>query len=56
MKCNASFGGLYGLGIIGAVVYFVTHADSFLDGLIGVGLSIFWPSVIVYKVLEIFKM
>ena len=56
MKDHASGGALYGLGMLGALVYFIQHAHSFLEGLLGIGLSIFWPGVIVYKVLEMLKM
>lgn len=56
VKNNAGSGAIYGLGMLGALVYFVQHASSFLDGLIGIFLAIFWPGVVVYKVLELFKM
>lgn len=56
MKNNAGSGALYGLGVIGALVYFIQHASSFLDGVAGIILAFFWPGVIVYKVLELFKM
>lgn len=56
MKNNASSGALYGIGVLGALVYFIQHASSILDGLLGIFLAIFWPGVIVYKVLEILRM
>jgi hypothetical protein len=56
MKNNAGTSAIYGLGMLGALVYFIQHASSFTDGLIGVFLAIFWPGVFVYKVLEMFKM
>jgi len=56
MKNNAGTGAIYGIGIFGALIYFIQHASSFADGLVGVILAIFWPAVIVYKVLELFKM
>lgn len=55
MKNNASSGVIYGMGFLGALVYFIVHASSFLDGLIGILYAIFWPGVILYKVLEILK-
>lgn len=56
MKNNAGSGAIYGLGMLGALVYFIQHASSFVDGIIGIFLAIFWPGVVVYKVLEIFQM
>lgn len=56
MKCNAGSTAIYGIGIFGALVYFLMHASSFVDGVVGVIYAIFWPAVIVYKVLELFNM
>jgi hypothetical protein len=42
---------LYGLGFLGALVYFIRTAESLLDGLWGVVLAIFWPAVLVYEAL-----
>lgn len=49
-------GAIYGLGVIGAAVYFIQHTTSFWDGVLGVGKAIFWPAVVLYKVLELLKM
>ena len=56
MKCNAGGGALYGLGVIGALVYFLLRATTFAMGVIGIVKAIFWPGVVVYKVLELLKM
>ena len=56
MKNNAGSGAIYGMGFLGALVYFIGHAHSFVEGLIGVIYAIFWPGVILYKVLEFLKM
>lgn len=56
MKNNAGTGAIYGIGVIGALVYFIQHATSFVDGVIGVFMAVFWPGVVVYKVLELLKM
>lgn len=47
---------IYGIGIFGALIYFIQHATSFTEGLVGVIYSVFWPAVIVYKALEILKL
>jgi len=56
MKHNAGGGAIYGIGIIGALIYFLQHANSILDGIVGIIYAVFWPAVVVYKVLELFKM
>lgn len=47
---------LYCLGIFGALVYFIQHANTFWEGLLGVLQAIVWPAVLVYKALELLKM
>ena len=41
MKNHAGTGAIYGIGILGALVYFIQHASSFLDGLLGIILAFF---------------
>lgn len=53
MKSNAGSGAIYGIGILGALVYFLQHATSFTDGIIGIFKAIFWPGVVLYKVLDL---
>lgn len=53
MKNNAGGGAIYGLGMLGALVYFLQHATSFWGGIIGIFEAIFWPGVVLYKVLEL---
>jgi hypothetical protein len=55
MKHHAGGGAIYGLGVIGALIYSIQHASSLADGLIGFVYSVFWPAVFVYKVLEMWK-
>lgn len=40
---------VYGLGLIGALIYFISHADGFLDGLIGILKAFVWPAYLVYN-------
>lgn len=49
-------GGVYGLAFLGAVVYYIQHADTFWLGVLGVLKAIVWPAMLVYKLLEFFKM
>ena len=47
---------VYGLGFIGALVYYISHAATFAAGLLGVLKAIIWPALLIYKVLELLKM
>jgi hypothetical protein len=44
--------GTYGLGLIGALVYFIQSATSFWDGALGILQAIFWPAFLVYEALK----
>lgn len=48
--------GVYGLGFIGAAVYFLQHAPTFWDGVLGAIKALFWPALVVYRVLEVLGM
>jgi len=47
---------VYGLGFIGALVYYLQGATTFLIGLLGVGKAIVWPALVVYELLKYLKM
>lgn len=47
---------VYGLGFIGALIYFIQHAASFWIGVVGFLKALVWPAVLVYKLLEFLKM
>ena len=58
MKNNAGHAGsgaIYGLGVIGALIYFLQHSTTFLMGVIGIIKAVFWPAVIIYKALELLR-
>ena len=44
-------GAIYGLGMIGALFYFLQNAVGFWAIMLGIGKAIFWPALIVFKVL-----
>lgn len=48
-------GFVYFLAFIGALVYFIQHATSFWDGVVGVLQAIVWPAILVYKAFELLK-
>jgi hypothetical protein len=45
-------GGLYGLGLVGAAVYFIGHAASFGAGILGFLKALVWPAFVVWKLME----
>lgn len=56
-KCGSACGGAgYGLGFIGAAVYFIQQADSFGAGFIGFLKAIVWPAFVVYELLKFLQM
>ncbi len=48
---HGSGGALYGLGFLGALVYYLTTATSLLGGVLGVIKAILWPAFLVYGLL-----
>jgi hypothetical protein len=52
----ASGGAVYGLGLIGAIVYYFQHADTFLQFVLGFLKALIWPALVVYKILDFLKM
>ena len=46
---------VYGLGLIGALVYFIQHATSFGMGVLGFFKALVWPALLIYKVFEMLR-
>lgn len=46
---------VYGLGLIGAWVYYIGRAKTFEEGAKGFFKGIFWPAIVVYKLLELLE-
>jgi len=51
---SAPAGAVYGLGFIGAIIYYIQHADTFLIGVIGVLKAFVWPALVVYRLFQYF--
>ncbi|NEE00503.1 hypothetical protein [Phytoactinopolyspora halotolerans] len=45
-------GAIYGLGLIGALVYFWGEADSFGEHVVAVLKAIVWPAPMVYEIFQ----
>jgi hypothetical protein len=56
MKDKGFFGGIYGMAFLGAAIYFIQHATTFWEGVFGFIKAVFWPAVLMYKLLEFLKM
>lgn len=52
----AGGGAVYGLGFIGAVIYFFQQADTFWQFVLGFLKALVWPAFLVYRALEFFKL
>jgi len=53
---NNGGGAIYGLGVVGALFYFLQNASSFGMVMMGIGKSVFWPAILMYKLLTYLKM
>lgn len=47
---------VYGLGLIGAWIYYLSHAGTFWMGVLGILKGIFWPAMLVYELLKYLNM
>ena len=49
---SAPNGAIYGLGIVGAAIYYISTATSFWMGVVGILKAIVWPAFLVYEALK----
>ena len=47
---------VYGLGLIGACVYYIGHATTFVLGVLGFLKALVWPAMLVYEVFKYLQM
>lgn len=47
---------VYGMGLVGAAIYFIMHATTFWIGVFGILKAIVWPAILVFKLLEFFNL
>ncbi len=45
---------VYCMGVVGAAVYFITHATTFWVGVLGVLKAFVWPAFVVHALLGMF--
>jgi len=51
-QAAASGGAVYGLGFIGAAIFFIAKATTFWVGLLGFLKAIVWPAILVFYALR----
>ena len=51
--CNSSGGAVYGFGVIGAIIYYVSHSTTFWMGVLGILKALVWPAFLVYELLKL---
>ena len=54
MQHNGTSSAVYGLGIIGAAIYYISVATGFWIGVLGFLKAIVWPVFLVYEALKYF--
>ena len=53
---NSTMGGTYFLIFIGVAVYYIQHAASFWQGVLGILKAMVWPACLAHKLFEFLKM
>ncbi len=51
---NAGSGSIYGLGFIGAAVYFISTSTGFWMGVWGIMKALVWPAILVFQAFKAF--
>jgi hypothetical protein len=52
VKCSAPAGAVYGLGFVGAAIYYISTATGFWVGVLGFLKAIVWPVFLVYEAMK----
>jgi hypothetical protein len=55
-KMDGSGSAIYGLGFIGAAVYYISHATSFWMGVLGFLKALVWPAFLVFELMKYLHM
>jgi hypothetical protein len=55
-KMNHQSSAIYFFAFVGALVYYISHAQNFGQGVLGFLKAIVWPAMLMYKVLDYLKM
>lgn len=53
LKNSGAAGAVYGLGLIGAAIYYISTATGFWLGVFGLLKALVWPAFLVYELLKL---
>lgn len=53
---NSSGNAVYSLGMLGALIYYISTASGFWVGVLGVLKAIVWPAFVVYELMKMLQM
>lgn len=56
MTHNPRHDAIYGLAVIGSLVYYIKQATTLWGGIAGIIKAVFWPAYLMYKLLEYLKL
>ncbi len=56
MKYRNMVGSIYGMALTGAAVYFIQDSATFWEGVLGFIKALFWPAVLMHKLLDFLDM
>jgi hypothetical protein len=54
--CNSGAGAVYGLGLVGALIYYLSHVTTLMAGAVGVLKALVWPAILILKVFELLRL
>ena len=46
---------VYGLGFVGALVYYISRARTFQEGVVGFFKAMVWPAILVYEIFRLME-
>lgn len=52
---NSTGSPVYGIGVVGALVYFFPHASNFTEYAMAIVKSLAWPAILVFKAFELLR-
>lgn len=55
-KTAAPSGAIYGLGFVGALIFYISTASGVGAGLVGIIKAILWPAFLVYELMKFLNM
>ena len=51
-KDKCSNGAIYGLGVLGAAIYYISTATSFWIGVLGILKAFVWPAFLIFELMK----